>query len=193
MSESKSEDITRFLMRIEQGDSEAVHELLPHIYSDLKRLAAGITRGRGVQTLEPTAMVSELYLKIFGHPTSQGFENRRHFLSVAAKAMRQLLVDYVRAQRSLKRGGGSDRIQLQTLDMLPGKATSIDLVAFEEALSDLEALEPRMARVVELRFLTGLSVQETAQTLGLSERTIKLDWQMARRFLEKAMGDGGEN
>ncbi|HXR45029.1 MAG TPA: ECF-type sigma factor, partial [Pseudolysinimonas sp.] len=152
-----------------------------------RRLAEGAMRAeRANHTLQPTALVHEAFLRLAGN---QGrFENRAHFLGVAASAMRRVLVDHARGRNAHKRGHGATLVTVNDLDALPqAAAEEVDLVVLDDALSRLAALDARQGQIVELRFFGGLSVEETAALIGVSERTIKREWQMSRAWLRREM------
>ena len=160
----------------------AAPQLLPQVYEQLRDLAAGYLRGQGpCHTLQPTALVHEAYLKLLKQSAAT-WGDPTHFMSVAARAMRQILVDHARAKGTLKRGGDGQRWSI-----LPGDASThddeIDLLSLDTALSRLGALDERKARVVELRFFAGLTVTETAHVLGVSPATVEGDWRFARAWL----------
>jgi RNA polymerase sigma-70 factor (ECF subfamily) len=183
-----TEQVTLHLQSLRQGDARAEAQLLPIVYDELRALAERLFRDqRAGHTLQPTALVHDAYLRLVG-AAEQGFESRQHFFRVAALAMRQLLIDHARARRAEKRGGDRARVTLDAEVPAAGAADGLDLVALDEALTELAALDERQARVVELRFLAGLSVEETAGALGVSERTVFLDWKMARHWLEQRLG-----
>lgn len=190
MEPSEPDEITLCLRQIEQGDRAAIDRLLPFVYDDLRRLADGIFRAqRRDHTLQPTALVHEAWLRLV-KPVGNAWKDRRHFLNVAALAMRQLLANYAVARDARKRGGGNERVVLEESE-LHGADEGIDLVALHESLAKLERLDRRQARIVELRFLAGLSVAEVAEVLEVTERTVYLDWRMARSFLAAELsGDG---
>jgi RNA polymerase sigma factor (TIGR02999 family) len=191
MEPAEPDEITLCLQQIERGDRSAVDRLLPHVYEDLRRLADGIFRARrGEQhTLQPTALVHEAYLRLV-KPSSNAWRDRRHFLNVAALAMRQLLANYAEARDARKRSAGRERVLLEDAE-LGGAETGIDLVVLHESLARLERLDARQARIVELRFLAGLSVAEVAEVLQVTERTVYLDWRMARSFLAAELSGEG--
>ncbi len=182
-------EVTQHLEALARGDRSAVDHLFPLIYGDLRALAGDFFRGRGAETLQPTALVHEAYARLVGRDR-EGWTGRRHFYSVAALAMRQILVDQARARGAQRRGGDLRRVSLEACDTPVAPETEVDPLVLDEALSALARLDPRQARIAELRFLTGLSVAETADVLGVSERTVKLDWRMARAWLRDALRDG---
>ncbi len=174
-------DITEILSAWGKGDSRALDRLFPVVYEELRSLAhrrAGRNRG---ETLGTTALVHEAYLKLVDQ-THATFENRAHFFAVAAKVMRRLVVDYARDRAALKRGGGA---RLVTLDdeSLAAAGRPVDLLALDQALGRLEECDPRLARLVELRYFGGLTLAETAGALDISATTVKRDWFKARAFL----------
>ena len=162
------------------GESPELNRLLPEVYDELKRLAAGAMRDqRSDHTLQPTALVHEVYLKLAGSSVSP--VDRVHLLATAARAMRQILVDHARARAADKRGGGAFRVTLSLADA--SAPATFDLLAFDEALRRLEALDEQQARIVELRYVIGLSVEEAAEALDISPRTLKRDAAMAKAWL----------
>ncbi len=183
MTDDQSDPVSQCLRELEQGDKSAVDRLLPHIYSDLRALAGGIFRGAN-QTLQPTVLVHEAYMRLVKGEREDGFSGKRHFLDVAAMAMRQLLANHAESQRTQKRGGDRKRTLLRSEIVGDANSGGIDLIDLDDALTELASLDERQARIVELRFLAGLTLDETAEILGVSARTVRTDWQMARRWLE---------
>ncbi|MCB9854576.1 MAG: sigma-70 family RNA polymerase sigma factor [Phycisphaerales bacterium] len=182
MSEDRQADVTQILGELSGGDTSAAQRLLPHVYNELRALAGSFfQRQRNDHTLQPTALVHEAYLRMVRADAS--WTSRKHFFDIAAMAMRQLLTDHARRRGSLKRGGDVGRITLSEANADPGQGTDVDIVALDEALTKLNGLDARQGRIVELRFLAGLSVEETADILGISPRTVKLDWRMAKAWL----------
>ena len=168
------------------GNAAAADTLLPIAYEELRALAASLfARQPASHTLQPTALVHEAYLKLVDQ-TAVAWNDRSHFFRVAAKAMRQILVDHARARGAKKRGGEHQRI---SLDGLNDGGMQLDLMALDEALESLANLDQRAAAVVELRFFAGLGVEEVSQALGVSPRTIEMDWRMAKAWLSKALAD----
>lgn len=168
----------------ENLDAAALNAALPAIYDELREMAGSyLRRERPDHTLQPTALVHESYLRLVGqHAVDWG--NRLHFLSIAARMMRRILANYAAARKSEKRGKGEPRLELDAaLELYDTR--SLDIGAVDEALRDLEKLDPRQARVVELRFFGGLTMEETAEVLGLSAATVKRDWVTARRWLKR--------
>jgi RNA polymerase sigma factor (TIGR02999 family) len=188
MSEDKAHDVSRILTRMNGGDPSAPSELFPLLYEEMRRLAASyFSAGQVGLTLQPTALVHEVYMRLAG--AEQDFRGREHFMAVAATAMRQVLADHARARRAEKRGGNAQRV---TLDENVGGSAGkddVDLVALDDALTKLESVNPRAARVAELRMLSGLSSSEAAHALGVTERTVQLDWRAASAWLERELGE----
>jgi RNA polymerase sigma factor (TIGR02999 family) len=183
------EDITGILSAWGKGDARAIDRLFPLVYEELRALArrrAG--RGRG-ETMRTTALVHEAYLRLVDQDRAT-FENRRHFFAVAAKVMRRLVVDHARDRAAQKRGGGATPVTLDD-EALAAPAGTVDLLALDQALGRLEGLEPRLGRLVELRYFAGLTLDETAEALEVSPATVKRDWFKARAFLLQEMGGGG--
>jgi RNA polymerase sigma factor (TIGR02999 family) len=182
-------DLTALLVAIGQGEANAFDRLVPLVYPDLRRLArAQLRRLRVGETLDTTALVHEAYVKLVDAERAN-WNDRQHFLAVASVAMRQILVDHARARLRAKRGGGAATVPL---DEVPGIVAreAHDLVELDEALRRLEAVDPRLVRVVECRYFTGLSEQETADALGVSLRTAQRDWLKARAWLRAALRPG---
>ena len=181
-----SELVTHLLLEISGGNRNAVDELLPLVYKELKRIAGGQLRNeRPGHTLQPTALVHEAYLKLVDQ-REVTWQNRAHFLGVAAQVMRRILLDYAKARCREKRGGG---VRPAVLDeaLVVSEDRASDLVMIDEALTRLEQLDARQAKVVELRFFGGLSVEETAQVMGISAPTVKREWAMAKAWLHREL------
>lgn len=185
---NQSPDITLYLVAARQGDRAALDEVFRRVYGEVRRLArAQIRRAGGPPTLTASVIVHEAYLKLALSPTV-AWEDRAHFFAVAARAMRQVLLNYARRQLAVKRGGGRP-LPLITADH-PIDPRAVELIDLDVALGRLAALDPRLERVVELRFFGGLSEQETAELLGVNERTIRRDWRTARAFLQRELAEG---
>lgn len=183
MQKSPPGDITKALDKTGRGDEAAAAALLPLVYEQLRTLAGSYFRRPGPdQTLQPTALVHEAFMKLAG-PTDGNWQSRAHFFAVAARAMRQILADHARRRKATKRGVGQQRVTLSGLVTPPAVETQIDLIALDEALAKLTELSPRQGRIVELRFLAGLCEDEVAHLLGVTSRTVQRDWRMARAFL----------
>lgn len=177
-------DLTRLLLEWKQGDERALETLFPLVYGELRRIAAGfLRRERSDHTLQSTALVHEAYLKLLGH--EHGWEGRAHFFGLAAQAMRRILVDHARSRRAGKRGGPAIRVELQDNIAAIDTSGNHDLLALDEALDALAKLDERQCRVVEMRYFAGLTIEETAEALGLSAPTVKRDWLTARLFLAR--------
>ena len=185
----KSPDVNELLTAWRYGDADAMDGLFAFVYDDLRSLARRqLARLRPGQTLAPTVVVHEVYAR-FAERSSQDVLDRHHFLALAARAMRDVIVDYVRRRHARKRDGGVplplDSGSANPLN--PSALGPIDVIAIDEALAQLEMLDARQARVVEMRFFAGLELDEIALALDVSERTVKRDWQKARAFLYHAL------
>ena len=179
-------EVTELLNQWAGGDNAAGEKVLPLVYGELRRIAKRSLKRRGTsQTLQTTAVVHEAYLRLVGDRGRQ-WENRTHFFGVAAKAMRQILVDYARASSAAKRGGEQKAIELND-DLVISDEPMPQVVALDEALTALAELHPRQSQVVELRFFGGWSVEETAETLGVSPETVARDWRAAKAWLYREL------
>jgi len=168
------------------GDRPELEALLPAVYAELRRLAAHYLRGeRPGQTLQPTALVHEAYLRLMKDKPGR-WQNRAHFCAIAAHSMRQILIERARARGAQKRGGAQPRVTLDEA-LIAGGERSFDFVALDEALERLAALDPEQARLVELRFFGGLTVEETAEAMGISPATVKRHWTVARAWLAREL------
>ncbi len=179
---SSPHEVTSLLIRLTDGDGAVLDDLLPLVYAELRRLAASyLRRERQGHTLQPTALVHEAYMRMIDQ-TQVEWQNRAHFFGVAAQMMRRILVDHARGQQAEKRGGEFQKLSLdENIDVSGERAA--DLIALDDALARLAELDPQKSRVVELRFFGGLSVEETAEVLGVSAPTVKRQWRMAKAWL----------
>jgi RNA polymerase sigma factor (TIGR02999 family) len=185
---SSSSHVTLLLEQARAGDTGVMDDLLPLLYDELRRLArAQRRRLRPHETLNTTAIVHEAYLKLTGRDGAS-YQNRLHFFRVAARAMRDIVVDYARRKQAAKRGGGTPDLSLDAAPPLPD-IDAKEVLALHEALDRLEALDDRQARVVELRYFVGLTIAETAEVLGCSPATVKRDWTVARSWLFREMSE----
>jgi len=175
-------DVTQILNAIEQGDAQAAEQLLPLVYDELRRLAAQkLTQEKPGQTLQPTALVHEAYLRLVGEGKKpRPYKDRGHFFAAAATAMRRILIDGARRKRAQKRGGG---LQRQDLDAVAAPKSDEDLLALNEALEKLNAQDSLKARLVELRYFAGLTSDQAAEVLGISPTTAERHWAYARAWL----------
>ena len=182
-----SEDVTDLLLAWNEGDRNALDRLLPLILDEMRKLASIYLHGeREGHTLEPTALVNEVYLRLVDRKRVD-WQDRAHFFAFAATTMRRVLVDHARSHRAEKRGGDRERVTLAD-DVALTDQRRIDVIDLDAALVDLERLDPRLARVVELRFFAGLSVEETAEVVGQSRATVNRDWRAAKSFLLHRLG-----
>ncbi len=174
-------EVTQLLNEMAKGDSGAAEKLLPLVYSELHRLAAAyMRRERPDHTLQATALINEAYLRLSGENAE--WNSREHFIGMAANVMRHVLVDYARAHNAKQRDGGMKRVEMQDdLAISPEKLEEV--LSLHEALKTLESLHPRQGKVVELRYFGGLSVDQIASLLGVSQRSVKRDWSLARIWL----------
>jgi len=189
VSRLSSKPVSELLAKWEAGDGEALRALVPLIYNELRRLAHHYLRSeRPDHTLQSTALVHEAYLRLIKQEPAH-FENRAHFFAVSAQLMRQILVEWARRRRAAKRDGGY-RLTLEDAQSLL-KGRSVDLAALDDALNGLARLDARQSRIVELRFFGGLTIEETAQVLGISAATVRRDWATARVWLHHEMSNAG--
>jgi RNA polymerase sigma factor (TIGR02999 family) len=193
MTRPSQHDVTQLLLAWGNGDQEALDRLIPLVYDHLRQLAGRrMRRERPGHTLQTTALVNEVYLRLIDQRQAR-FANRAHFFAIAAQLMRRIVVDYARTQGRAKRGGAAGRIALDEAALL-SPAQSAEMLALDEALRTLAAIDERKARVIELRYFGGLSVEEAAVILDVSENTVIRDWALAkawlRRELEAQGGDG---
>jgi RNA polymerase sigma factor (TIGR02999 family) len=187
MTDDAPHDVTRLLEDLNSGREQALEELLPVVYRELRRQAARyLRRERQNHTLQPTALVNEAFLKLVDQKVQ--WQNRAHFFGVAAQAMRRILIDHARTHQRVKRGGVAPKVTLDDA-MIAAEERSIDVLALDEALERLAALDERQARVVELRFFAGLSVEETAEVMKISPATVKREWSMAKAWLHAELSD----
>jgi RNA polymerase sigma factor (TIGR02999 family) len=182
MSEHAQNEVTRLLLAWNDGDAAALEKLTPLVERELRRLASHYMRGeRPGHTLQTTALVNEAYLKLVDWKSVR-WQNRAHFLGVSAQLMRRILVDYARRKSFQKRGGAAVRVALEEAETV-AEPRDTDLVALDEALQSLARFDERKCRIVELRFFGGLSVEETAEVIGASPRTVQREWSLAQAWL----------
>lgn len=184
-----SGEVTQILQEVTAGDQQAIKRLLPLVYAQLREISAKHLRHeRRGHTLQPTALTHEAYLRLVGERQIP-WQNRAQFLAVAARCMRQILINHANARRAEKRGGDAARVPLTDADVSSPIGSAIDVMDLEGALQDLAALDERQARVVELRFFAGMGVEDVAEVLGISPRTVEADWRFARAWLRDRLGD----
>ena len=185
-----SEGITRLLVNWRNGDKAALDQLMPIVYEELRRLARGFMgRERNNHTLQTSALINEAYLKLVDQDETN-WQNRAHFFAVAAQIMRHILVDHARSYGYEKRGAGAQRVSLDDAKVFSEERAG-ELVALDEALTDLAAVDPRKSRLVELRFFGGLNIDETAEVMDLSPTTVQREWRAAKAWLQRFIK--GEN
>lgn len=183
-----ADEITKELQDWSSGrDTGASDAVLKLVYDELHRQAHRfLSRERPGHTLQTTALVHEVYLKL-GKQGEIAWESRSHFFGIAARLMRQILIDYARTKRRAKRGGSKDKVPLEDALTVSVGTANFDLLALDEALTRLASKEEHLAKIVELRFFSGLSVEDTAEVMGVSDSTVKRDWQMARAWLQREL------
>jgi RNA polymerase sigma factor (TIGR02999 family) len=179
------EGVTRLLVEWTDGNEGALEALLPLVYDELRRLARGyLQRERPGHTLQSTALVHEAYMRLVDQDVS--WQNRAHFFGIAAQMMRRILVDHARTKNAAKRGDGACMVTLDE-GLLSSGERDVNIIALDDALDKLTKLDPQQSRIVELRFFTGLSIEETAEVLKISPATVKRDWVMAKAWLYREM------
>jgi RNA polymerase sigma factor (TIGR02999 family) len=184
------QEITRLLADWHAGDAEALERLAPLVYAELRRIARRqMGREREGHTLQATALVNEAYLRLAGRE-GLALQDRAHFYAVCAQVMRHVLVDHARASARDKRGGGAAHVPLDEAAFAANGASE-ELIALDEALRGLEEVDPQKARVVALRYFAGLSIEETAEVLGISPTTVRREWRRAKAWLYRAIAEGG--
>lgn len=185
-----SPDLTQLLVSWSNGDRVALDALTPVVYDELRKLAHRyLMRERSDHTLQSTALVHEAYMRLIDQKNVQ-WQNRAHFFGVAAQMIRRILCDHARAHQTAKRGGGAVKLALDEALAVPG-GRDLNIVALDEALRQLEEMDPRQSRIIELRFFTGLSIEETAEVMGVSPATVKREWTTARAWLFRELQRGG--
>ena len=188
-SRASGNEIADLLRESDKGNREAVDKLVQIVYQDLRRLARHYMREeRPDHTLQTTALVNEAYLRLARYQQMQ-WQDRAHFIAVAAQAMRRVLVEHARGRLYAKRGGGARKVSIETAPGL-GYEPVTDILALDDALKVLETLDPRKCRIVELRFMAGLSIEETAKVLSISTATVEREWRSARAWLYRIMTEG---
>jgi RNA polymerase sigma factor (TIGR02999 family) len=182
-----NEGITELLIDWGKGDQAALDRLMPLVYNELRRLASNyLRRERATHTLQPTALVNEAYLKLIDQKNAK-WQNRAQFFGISAQLMRRILVDHARQHQAAKRGGSNQqRLSITSAEQF-AKQPEIDLLALNEALDELAQMDPQQGRIVELKFFAGLSIEETAEVLGISHATVERDWKMARAWLRRQL------
>lgn len=179
---AEAQDVTQMLNAISSGDGKAPERLLELVYNELRRLAHGYMKNeRSDHTLQATALVHEAYIQLVDWK-NVSWQNRAHFFAAAAQMMRRILVDHARERNALKRGGGLRTIALDEAVSFPNQ-NNVDLIGLDDALLELGSFDPQQARIVELRFFGGLTIEETAHALNISDSTVKRDWQIAKAWL----------
>lgn len=179
-------NITELLVGYGRGDKEALDRLMPIVYDELRRQAARyLKREQAGHTLQTTALIHEAYVRLVDQRNVQ-WQNRAHFFGIAAQLMRRILVDHARTKKRAKRGGSDVRVSLGEVDVA-AKDQDLDVVALDEALNRLAKIDEQQSRVVELRFFSGLTVEETAEVMGISAATVKRDWSMAKAWLHREL------
>ena len=183
---AKTQDVTQMLKAISAGEISAPDRLLPVVYDELRRLAHGYMQNeRSDHTLQATALVHEAYIQLVDWK-NVSWQNRAHFFAAAAQMMRKILVDHAREKNALKRGGGLRTIALDDAISFPNH-NNVDLISLDDAMTELNSFDPQQAKIVELRFFGGLTIEETAHAMDISDSTVKRDWQIAKAWLYNRM------
>jgi RNA polymerase sigma-70 factor, ECF subfamily len=183
MNHEETPQITQMLIELTEGNQDVVNLILPHIYDELRRLAGSyLRRERGNHTLQPTALVHEAYMKLIDQRNVK-WQNRAHFFGIAAQVMRRILMDHARKHMAGKRGGNAEVLPLEEEILVVSQDKNAELIALDDALEDLAKMDPQKAKVVELRYFGGLSIEETAEVMGISVPTVNRHWRMAKAWL----------
>lgn len=183
MSANQPDSITQMLIELTDGNREVVNQILPHIYDELRRLASSYLRKeRTNHTLQPTALVHEAYMKLIDQNRVK-WQNRAHFFGIAAQVMRRILMDHARKHQANKRGGEIEKLPIEEEILIVSNDKSAELLALDEALEELAKIDPDKARIVELRYFGGLSIEETAEVMEVSVPTINRHWKLAKAWL----------
>jgi len=190
MSKESPHEITQMLLELTDGNQEVVNQILPHIYDELRRLASSyLRRERSNHTLQPTALVHEAYMKLIDQSRVK-WQNRAHFFGIAAQVMRRILMDHARKHTAEKRGGEAELLPIEEEILIVSHDKSAELIALDDALQQLSEIDERKAKIVELRYFGGLSIEETAEVLGVSVPTINREWRMAKAWLYSEITGG---
>lgn len=190
MSEKVPSEITKMLIELTGGNKDVVNEILPHIYDELRRLAGSyLRRERSDHTLQPTALVHEAYMKLIDQKKVK-WQNRAHFFGIAAQVMRRILMDHARKHTAEKRGGEAEKLPLEEDILVVSHGRSAELLALDEALEKLAGFDETKAKIVELRYFGGLSIEETAEVLNVSVPTVNRHWRMAKAWLHAEVSGG---
>ena len=182
------DDLVQVVERASRGDEQAVSQLMPLVYEELRRLARGYVNRERAQTLQPTALVHEVYMRLL-KDKKKDWRTRAHFVAIAALSMRQILIERARARAAEKRGGDRARVTLDE-GLIATDSDTVDLLVVDAALTRLAEINPRQARLVELRFFGGLTVEESAEALRVSVATVKRDWAVATAWLQREISRG---
>ena len=189
MTQADQPDITQILLEWRSGESAALERLLPAIYPELHRQAErAMRRENEGHTLQPTDLVHEAYMRLVDQRRVE-WKNRAHFFGIAAQVMRRVLVDHARARLADKRGGGAQQVTLAGVDADQSRNADVDVLALNDALERLAQFDPHQAKLVELRYFAGMTIEETAEALGSSAATVKREWALARAWLHRELGD----
>jgi RNA polymerase sigma factor (TIGR02999 family) len=184
-----TEQVTQLLLAWREGDPAALDQLTPLVYDELRRLAGGyLRRERQGHTLQTSGLVHEAFLRLIDQRVD--WQNRAHFFGIAAQLMRRILVDYARGQQSAKRGGGGVHLALEEA-LEEARAQDADVIALDDALTSLAVFDPRQSRIVELRYFGGLTIEETAEVLGIGHATVEREWNLARAWLRRELSPTG--
>jgi RNA polymerase sigma-70 factor (ECF subfamily) len=187
MQTPQSNQVTRLLLDWSQGDKAALNQLMPLVYQELRKLASSYLRSeRPDHTLQPTALIHEAYLRMIGGAMPE-WQSRAHFFGVAARLMRQILVEHARTRHAAKRGGDQHKISLDDVPEVFAQSDAVELLALDYALTKLSSFDDRRSRILEMRAFGGMSVEETAQALGISERTVKREMRLAQAWMRREL------